>query len=69
METATWTTTHNHETGDFVCKFNESVKVSVSRKLKMGYLTENGNVVDSFSIENMHLETFHVILLNVAKGL
>lgn len=69
METATWTTTHNHTTGDFVCEFNEDVKVSVSMNFKKAYVTHNGNVVDNFSIEDMTIEAFHNILLNVAKVL
>lgn len=68
-ETSTWTTTHNHTTGDFVCEFGNGLAVSVDMKLKRAYKTKDGIAIDNFSIDGMHIDVFYRILVGIVKSL
>lgn len=64
-----WTTTHHHATGDFVCDFGNGLTISVNAELKTAYKQKDGNVIEKFSIDGMHVDVFHQILVGVAKSI
>ena len=67
QENYNWTTTHNPNLSEF--DFGDGYKIIHDKKRNICYKTKDGISYESFSVEDMKIDTFENILFNFLKSI